>query len=75
MINSSGLTGTPDNFEGRQSLNGNLQLINNETRTFQNTINIGSFINELNNQNSNNSNNGKLAGSLINNNQNYFWGV
>lgn len=43
---SSALSGTGDHFDGKRSFNAA-----NEARTFQNTINIGSFINEINNQN------------------------
>ena len=44
---SSALSGT-ENFDGKRSFNGPAGGTNAEARTFQNTINIGSFINEIN---------------------------
>ena len=47
---SSALSGN-ENFDGKRSFNGPAGSSNTEARTFQNTINIGSFINEINKQN------------------------
>lgn len=47
---SSALSGN-ENFDGKRSFNGPAGGSNAEARTFQNTINIGSFINEINKQN------------------------
>ena len=47
---SSALSGTGENFDGKRSFNGPAGAANTEARTFQNTINIGSFINEINKQ-------------------------
>lgn len=47
---SSALSGTGENFDARHSLNGGAAIGPTEARTFQHTINIGSFINEINNQ-------------------------